>query len=174
MVPGEFVRWGGEALRWAFELRANLPSRKQIYPKHVPIDSLSPSEPAPQHQSMVSAAIPLTLPSSLESPIPANLLYSTSFLRPTLTGGFSVNLNGPLILSPYFGSDYPAPPGDFTGLLHTGDTRLFTYSNTGMPIYYFLDATPKAATTPEPSTLILLLTGAGGLLATRRRALRVQ
>jgi hypothetical protein len=102
-----------------------------------------------------------------------SLILDVFSFDPTFTDGFSVNLNGPLILYPYYGSDYPAPPGDFTGLLQTGATRLYTYSSTGMPIYYFLDATPEAATTPEPSTLILLLTGAGGLLATRRRAPRV-
>jgi hypothetical protein len=89
---------------------------------------------------------------------------------PSLTGGFGVNLFGPLLVSPYVGNDYPAPPGDITGLLSTGDFRLSANSiTTGMPIPYSLDITPEAASTPEPATFILLLTGAAGLLTTHRR-----
>ena len=59
---------------------------------------------------------------------------------------------------------------------HISSRALHAYSiTTDMPINYSLEVTPEAATTPEPSTLILLLTGAGGILslAARRREGRV-
>ncbi len=107
---------------------------------------------------------------------PDSLLLNLFSLEPSLGYAFGVNLYGPLLLSPYRGSDYPPPAGDLTGLISTGDFGLTAYSiTTDMPINYSLEVTPEAATTPEPSTLILLLTGACGILslAARRREGRV-
>ncbi len=107
---------------------------------------------------------------------PDSLLLNLFSLEPSLGYAFGVNLYGPLLLSPYRGSDYPPPAGDLTGLLSTGDFDLTAYSiTTDMPINYSLEVSPEAATPPEPSTLILLLTGAGGLLSlsARRREGRV-
>jgi hypothetical protein len=88
--------------------------------------------------------------------------------------GIDVTLSGAPLISPYFGADYPAPPGYFTALLRTGHIVLPEYIFSPTPPLYTIDITPEAATAPEPSTLILLLTGAGGLLAARRQTLREQ
>ena len=104
---------------------------------------------------------------------PDSLLLNLFSLEPSLGYAFGVNLYGPLLLSPYRGSDYPPPAGDLTGLISTGNFGLTAYSiTTDMPINYSLEVSgprplpppshPRSScSSPEPVACSPSLRGAG-------------
>lgn len=87
---------------------------------------------------------------------PGDSLFVDVFsLDPSLTGSFDVNLYGLPLVSPYFGADYPPPPGDFAGLLPTGQFGLADYNNGHPPISFTpspLLPRPPRHPNPQPSS----------------------
>jgi PEP-CTERM motif len=94
--------------------------------------------------------------------------FGSSFIFDGVFNCCDYTFLGNLLVHP--GADPNAPAGDLTAIISTGPTTVYIPGPEGARDLFTLDIEDtSSAPTPEPSTILLLGTGAVGLLTTIRR-----